>query len=186
MTFAAPAYYALPAGLDTCHDLTDLFVQRYGAQAVVLHLLMELEQYAWRCLSKGQMDSDLVKIERLSQRLQEMQALLPPSRSPADDAALDAAIALCHAHGYVVAPPSAVRPLMPPAAQDEEQAAPETIIQRAAAAWMSRHGTALTQDQRLLLQADLAKHGFQPSWHYAPHASQCERLLPEWFAPEEG
>jgi hypothetical protein len=64
-----PEYYKLPENIAVAHDLTDLFVLRYGHEAVMLHLLMELEQYAWRCRDKGTFSSDLKKITDIGDRL---------------------------------------------------------------------------------------------------------------------
>jgi hypothetical protein len=72
-----PVYYRLPSGLDQCRDLTDLFVLRYGARAVLFHLLMDQEQYSWRCLSHGELDADQQKIQANAQRIQALLTAYP-------------------------------------------------------------------------------------------------------------
>ena len=114
---------------------------------------------------------------------------------PGDEAAV---IAWLRGRGYTVykvREPSAPETLSPPMPTEsihvrfekagEVAPPPETILERAIAYWEAKHHAPLTHDAALLLRSDLARHGFQPNWYYAPQAAQCERLMPEWFAEEE-
>lgn len=193
-----PGYYLLPEGLGRCEDLTDLFVLRYGARLVAYHLLMEQEQYVWRSVHKGTFLTDQRKIGTLAARLRALLAVYPdllaetpmPTSTPA--MALDEMATILSASGHLVreqglsdadlhriATQHGYRLVL-----DEGETRPQTIADRAASIWGDRHGgEPLTRDAGLLFASDLQRHGFQADWHYEPHASQCIRLLPEWFGP---
>ena len=59
-----PEYYQTGRG-----DLYEEFREHYGYMFASVHLLMEAQQYLFRCRSKGQYLSDLKKVKTIMERL---------------------------------------------------------------------------------------------------------------------
>ncbi len=197
-----PEYYRTPAG-----DLYDIWLFRFGTEAVRAHLEMCAMEYLYRAGLKGQYNDDIKKVNALLERID----TLPHGRlglgGIAVDYPLESVRAWCQAHGYGLVPSPVASPPAAPAdpeatADDRPQVTmrlrapqyangplpahiyappPETVLQAGIRIWRERHGQDMYPADMTQLEAALHVAGYSHRLEYDLHKVELARLLPKFY-----